>query len=86
MGAGYSQSYDGLPLLNDNFGGSGNPLVTAAVSIKGSSSMRTAQDVELDPRNPTDQFSLDPGGLVTVASVAKNSQPQDPATKLEFDC
>ena len=52
MGAGYSQSYDGLPLLNDNFGGSGNPLVTAAVSIKGSSSMRTAQGVKLDPRNP----------------------------------
>ena len=38
--AGYDQSYDGLPLLNDNFGGYGessddNPLVTAEVSDKG---------------------------------------------------
>ena len=38
--AGYDQSYDGLPLQSDNFGGCGessddNPLVSAAVSDKG---------------------------------------------------
>ena len=38
--AGYDQSYDGLPLLSDNFGGcgqssDGNPLVTSAVCDTG---------------------------------------------------
>ena len=38
--AGYDQSYDGLPLQSDNFGGCGescddNPLVSAAASDKG---------------------------------------------------
>ena len=38
--AGYDQSYDGLPLQSDNFGGCGescddNPLVSAPVSDKG---------------------------------------------------
>ena len=37
-------------MVNDNFGGCGNPLVTAAVGIKGNSSMRTCQVFQLDPR------------------------------------